>query len=150
MASITLEPNTKSVKKPVPAGDRVRYEHLYYAGTVQVRIFDDSNQAGISLELFDRAVKRIGESTILNDEFETTDKNGNRSVVPARKFTYHGKGEFEVINAATGSKKYYIAEETVQAFQKVVRETLDNLSEYQKRFSRNGSRQEAEAEIASN
>lgn len=146
MASITLEPGTKEVKRPVAKGNNIQYEHVYWAGSVQVRIFDDLSQAGISLEKFSRTVKRVGEFTILNDEFESKDKKGNIRKIPARKIKYHGKGEFEVVNSETGSKKYFIAEETVEAFAKVVQETLDNLSEFQARFYKNGSSEEESEE----
>jgi hypothetical protein len=135
MSFITLEPGTRSVKRPVvdkDRTDRVVYEHLYYEGRVQIRIFDDTDTDGISLEMFKRALKRKGETILLHEAFEIKDKDDKRTTIPGRKVVYHGNGEFEFHKEQLGSTKYSISEDIVKAFGMVSDETIDNLPELEK------------------
>lgn len=134
MACITLEPQTKSVKKQEvdKATGKIVSKHLYWEGHIGIKIFDDTDADGISMEMYKRIVKRQGEKTILHDTFEAEDKNGNKTIIPARKAVYHGNGEFEFWKEQLGSKKYYVGDEIAKAFAVVAEETADNLPELEK------------------
>lgn len=121
MARITLEAVTKDVKNSKTG------ELVYVQGQTRIRIFDEEQSDGITLEGFEAIVSQQGNFILINQGF--TGERGNQ--VPAREAKYTS-GQIH-IRKDGASKIYEVPDNVIQAFAIVAGQTRVNNRELELR-----------------